>query len=294
MNTHLSDETETLSGKTKMNTFEPHVPNVARIYGRLLNGKDHFGPDRDAASNVLKAFPGAADLAKANRRFLGRTVLYLARRGYDQFLNIGAGLPVDGWPNVHKIVSESHPDTFRVACVDNDPVVVTHCQAESSTPNCRTFEGDLRDPSRIMSGIPGLHGVLDFTRPIVVLLVAVLPFLRDTDAPLGVVRTLRDALPPDSAIVISHVTDTGADPAIVRGVTDAYAHNTVVFRTQEQILRLFIDLDMVNPAALTGAAPVRAVKGVVDVQDWRPDSVRHEGLQDVRVLGGVGIKRGTP
>jgi hypothetical protein len=41
-------------------SFNPDVPNVARVYDHLLGGKDNFAADRKAAAALLKAVPRAA------------------------------------------------------------------------------------------------------------------------------------------------------------------------------------------------------------------------------------------
>ncbi len=59
------------AGRAHIQAFDPTVPNVARIYDFLLDGKDNYAADRDAAQRLLDAVPGAARAARDNRRFLG-------------------------------------------------------------------------------------------------------------------------------------------------------------------------------------------------------------------------------
>ena len=71
-------------------SFDPSVPQAARIYDAWLGGKDHYGVDREAADRVIELRPQVIAAARANRRFLGRAVRYMAQRhGVSQFLDIG-------------------------------------------------------------------------------------------------------------------------------------------------------------------------------------------------------------
>ena len=87
------------------------TPNVGRIYDALLNGKDNYAEDRQAASELIAAIPDVATGARANREFFRRAVRFLAgEAGIRQFIDIGAGLPTMG--KSHEVA----PDA-RVACV---------------------------------------------------------------------------------------------------------------------------------------------------------------------------------
>jgi S-adenosyl methyltransferase len=99
------------------------VPSAARMYDYLLGGKNHFQADREAAEQVISAYPEARTLARANRRFLTRAVWYLAEHGITQYVDFGCGMPTS--PTVHEIARQVRPDA-RVAYVDNDPVVAAN------------------------------------------------------------------------------------------------------------------------------------------------------------------------
>jgi S-adenosyl methyltransferase len=97
--------------------FDPSKPNVARIYDYLLGGKDHFAVDRQAAERLISELPNAAEVARANRRFLAAAVRQVARNGVTQYLDVGAGLPTS--PSVHECARAIIPDA-RVVYVDKD------------------------------------------------------------------------------------------------------------------------------------------------------------------------------
>ena len=179
-------------------------PHPARVYDYLIGGKSNFAADRALAEKMLQETPGLRTAARENRAFLGRAVQYLAgEAGVRQFLDIGTGLPtVD---NVHEVAQRIAPES-RVVYADNDPMVLAHArELLTSAPEGRTayVHADLRDPARILAD-PRVRDVLDFGRPVALVLVAVLHFLPDEDKPAEVVAALLDALPSGSYLVASH------------------------------------------------------------------------------------------
>jgi O-methyltransferase involved in polyketide biosynthesis len=93
----------------------------------------------------------------------------------------------------------------------------------TSSPEGRTtyIQADLREPSAILDD-PVTRVVLDFSRPVALLLVAVLPFLPDEFKPWQSVATLVDALPSGSYVVASHVSGEDHDPAGAKGAERAH------------------------------------------------------------------------
>src|SRR6202046_3662420 len=167
--------------------FRPEEPNVARMYDYMLGGKDNFPADREAVSRTFDVL--GEDVVRGtgqqNRRFLGRAVRHLAREaGIRQFLYIGTGLSTMG--TVHEVARAEAPDS-RVVYVDNDPVVISHAgYTLHGVEGTAIVDRDLRDPGAII-GAAGVRSVLRFDEPIAVLLVAVLHFVADADAPAGLV-----------------------------------------------------------------------------------------------------------
>jgi hypothetical protein len=238
--------------------IDPSTPNPARIYDALLGGKDNFPADRDAVKAILAMAPQARQGARENRAFLQRAVRYLAAEaGIRQFLDIGTGLPTQG--NVHQVAQAAAPDV-RVAYVDHDPVVHAHANAllADHTTTIAVL-ADLREPKAIL-GHPEVRRVLDFTRPLAVLLVAVLHFLRDDEDPVGIVACLRDAMAPGSYLVISHAT-ADFHPQVAAKITDVYrqASAPLVLRSRSQIARFFEGFGLVAP-------------GLVQPAAWRPNA----------------------
>ena len=102
-----------------MPEFDTSVPHIARIYDYWLGGKDNFAADREAAERAMAATPTIAPGVRANRRFLGRAVQYMAEAGIRQFLDIGTGIPSTN--NTHEVAQSVAP-AARAVYVDNDPL----------------------------------------------------------------------------------------------------------------------------------------------------------------------------
>ena len=84
------------------------VAHAARVYDYWLGGKDNFAVDRAAGDRALEVNPGILHGVRANRRFLGRAVRYLASEaGVRQFLDIGTGLPA--MENTHEVAQAVTP-----------------------------------------------------------------------------------------------------------------------------------------------------------------------------------------
>jgi hypothetical protein len=123
--------------------------------------------------------------------------------------------------------------------------------------------------------------LLDLSKPAAVLFVAFLHFIPDDDPAYCVVRTLRDALAPNSYIIISHGTYDNAPPLVMQQFERLRAGTPTPakYRTRAQIEPFFDGLELVEP-------------GLVHTPLWRP-----EGLDDIfldqpeRCLAFAGIGR---
>jgi hypothetical protein len=238
--------------------FDFGTPNPARIYDYLLRGKDNFPADRAAAEQLLALVPEARAGAQENRAFLGRAVRYLAAEaGIRQFLDIGTGIPSQG--NVHEVAQAVAPDA-RIVYADNDPVVHVHANALLAQPTTAAVLADLR-PDLIIRD-PKVRELLDFDRPVAVLLVAVLHFVTDDEDPPGIVAYLRDAVALGSYLVVSHATGDFR-PEVAGKVTEVYerASAPLVLRSRPEVARLFHGFELLPP-------------GLVQPAAWRPDHGR--------------------
>ena len=256
------------------------VPNAARVYDFFLGGKDNYAADRELAHKILEILPDTADVCRGNRDFLQRAVRFLAgQAGIRQFLDIGTGLPTNG--NVHEIAQETAPDS-RIAYVNYDPVVLAHARALlADDRDVIAIEGDLRSPEAILADA-GVRQLIDFSQPVAVLLVAVLHFVSDADRPYQAVRTIVDALPPGSYLVLTQSTPDDVPNDVTKAMKGVYsgASAQVAPRSFEEIARFFDGLELIDP-------------GLVNVTLWRPDLPSHQPSHTPRrslIYGGVGLK----
>ena len=235
------------------------VPNVARIYDYFLGGKDNFAADRAAGEQAIKAFPKVVLSARANRAFLARAVRFLAgEAGIRQFLDIGTGIPSAN--NTHEVAQWVAPES-RVVYVDNDPIVLAHARALLASGPAGTtdyIDADLRDPRQILASAERL---LDFDRPVAVMLIAILQHLSDQDDPYKVVGTLTGAMPPGSYLALSHPAkdiNAAAMAKMADSLNQTIAEK-VTHRDRSAVARFFNGLELVEP-------------GVVQASKWRPAS----------------------
>ncbi len=152
-------------------SLDTSVPHIARVYDYWLGGKDNFAVDREAAEQVIAAYPGILRDVRAQRAFLANAVRYLAGvAGIGQFLDIGTGIPTAN--NTHEVAQGAEP-SCRVVYVDNDPLVLAHARAllVGTTAPTAYVDADLRDTGTVLAQAAQL---LDFTKPVAVMLISVL------------------------------------------------------------------------------------------------------------------------
>jgi hypothetical protein len=231
-------------------------PSAARMYDFYLGGSCHFAADRELAEELIRAWPDMPAIARANRDYLQRAVRFLSARGIDQFLDLGSGIPTAG--NTHDIALSLNPDA-RIAYVDVDPVAVAHSTVIlQDVPNATIVHADLRDPESILtrSEVPNF---LDLSRPVGVIMLAVLHFLTDEDDAPGIVSAYRERTAPGSYAVISHGTRDYL-PVQAREAEGVYqrASHRLNFRSRAGVLELLDGYELEEP-------------GLVDIIHWRPE-----------------------
>jgi S-adenosyl methyltransferase len=263
------------AGDPRLNTGVRHV---ARVYDYWLSGKDHFTADRVAGEETIAAFPGIRLSAQANRTFLRRTVRYLVRsQGIRQFLDIGTGLPTAN--NTHEVSQDFAPES-RIVYVDNDPLVLADARALlTSSPEGVTayLDADLRDTAAILEQAAD---PLDFSRPVAILLLAILHYVPDLAEARRIVAQLTEAVPAGSFLVISHAgtdllpNEVAAFEKSLNAHLPAEDHH--VARPRDVVSGFFDGVELVEP-------------GLVRVSDWRPDSAEEAAAPTI-LWGGVARK----
>lgn len=244
----------------------PAEASPARVYNAYLGGKDGGQLGRSVADAVMAVAPTIGDSARLNRSFVRRAAHWCVAQGISQVVDVGTGLPDP--PTLAEVAAGVDVNAVVVG-VDNDPLVLAHDRA---LLHCPVVGGDVRAPARIVRDVAA-H--IDWSRPVAVVLGAVLHFIADQDDPAGIVAAFTERMAPGSAVVISHAASTGAAPGVCERITEIYrdAGSVVRFRTHEQITALFDTLELVDP-------------GVVQVPNWPRAG---GGPMSIPVLGGVGI-----
>jgi O-methyltransferase involved in polyketide biosynthesis len=250
---------------------DPSTPSIARVYDYLLGGTDNFAVDRQVAGKLLAAAPTAAEVMRENRQFLSRAARWAAGRGITQFIDLGCGMPTE--PNT---VSSARSVTAaaRVACVDNDAVVLARLGAlADGDREVTVVEGDVRDTASILTAVgPGI----DLTRPACLLMGALLHFFA-APAARSLVAAYVAALAPGSYLVLSVGRADGDEAdrgfgAYSSGHVQAHNHSVADFSS------FFGSLPLVEP-------------GIVDARRWHPDPELTEPLPPRAGQSLVGVAR---
>ncbi|MEU7183566.1 MULTISPECIES: SAM-dependent methyltransferase [Streptomyces] len=252
----------------------------ARMYDYYLGGKTNYAVDREAAREVVRAFPAIETVARVNRAYMHRAMRFLAGQGVRQFIDVGTGIPTA--PNVHQVVQGVAPDC-RVVYVDNDPIVLVYADSLlSGTPQGQTayVDADATRPADVLAAVKA-EGVLDFDRPIALSLHALLHFVPDEQGPYELVDKFMDALPAGSFLSLSHCTGDFA-PDAWKSIIDTYARQgtCVRVRSRTDVARFFDGLVLEEPGVAVG-------------HRWRPEAASGPSLvPDVQasLYAGVGRK----
>jgi hypothetical protein len=244
----------------------------ARMYDYMLGGQHNFAVDRAAIEELRAQMPELADAAWANRGFRGRAAIWMAKRGIRQFLDIGAGLPTQN--NTHQAVHRIAP-LARVAYVDIDPMM-SRLAGELYVSNGTTavIQADLRDPDSLL-GDPDLCALIDFSRPVGLLMTAVMQFVADEASPWALVARYAAAVPPGSYLALSHITGDRLPPRLVQRGTEVYdrAAHSAYPRGRAEVARFFDGLELVPPRP--GAEPALTYPGLWGAED--PETADSDG-----------------
>jgi hypothetical protein len=237
--------------------LDTSVPQTARIWNYLLGGKDNFAVDRAVGDQIIEAMPHFAEAAVLSRRYLVRAVQFLAgEAGVRQFLDVGTGLPTAD--NTHEVAQRVAPES-RIVYVDNDPLVLAHARALLTTsPEGVTsyVDADLYDPGAIVDAASKL---LDFDRPVGLMLMGVLGHVESDDEAKSIIDRLMATMAPGSYLAMYDGSDVDPDIAEAARIWNLSANPKYHLRSPDRIRALFDGLELVEP-------------GVVPVTRWRPDA----------------------
>lgn len=237
----------------------PAQETAAAVWALLHSShfKDYTRADMVAADALRDVYPGITDYANNSRSWLLRAVAHAAQTlGVRQFLDVGAGLPVEH--NTHQVAHAHQPDA-RTVYIDIDPRVQLYQDALAGLDRDRVYAAvaDMRDTDTVLTHA---RDHLDFSRPICVIFSDCLGHLHELDEALGAVHRLCAAMPANSYLALSHSTRSSPSP---------YPSIRYTARPPHVIERFFEGLDILQP-------------GLVSVQDWHPDhnTPRNPDLHD--------------
>ena len=256
--------------------------SLARLTDALLGGHDHYEADRDAMRRLMAIAPGAKAMAREHRDWLVRVVRFLAaKRGVDQFLDLGSGLPTS--ENTHEVAQRYNLDA-QVVYVDNDPVVQVHGRALLEENDQTHVSGaDLTNPAETLSD-PVVTAHLDVKRPLALILTSIIHHIDDYERAKRIVSEYVEALVPGSYLLLTHNFDPQEDSPrqeLAQLLETSFQGTGLgsVYRTRAQIQSFFDGMDLLRP-------------GLVYLHEWWPDGPRLTPLSELNflTLGGVAIK----
>jgi S-adenosyl methyltransferase len=247
-------------------------PSAARIYDCLLGGANNFPVDQAAVEMMRARAPELIDAAFANRGFHQRAAKWIAEQGVLQFIDLGSGLPTVG--NTHEVVRRISPDA-SVVYVDNDPIVLQHGSfLLAGDENASVVLADVRDPGAVLAD-PDLRRLIDVSKPVGVLMTAVMHFVSDADDPAGLISRYMAPLAVGSYFSMSHMTGDHKPPKSVAAIVEAGRQSAggAYMRSKDEVRALFDGMELVSPYA--GAEPDVAWVGLWNCED--PEMADSEG-----------------
>ena len=98
------------------------VPNKARIFDYLLGGDANFKADRAAAAKISRIIPSLPKWVRLRRAFVQEAAYTLYQNGFNQFLDLGSGMPTEN--DLHVAVPKAN-----IVYSDTNPVAVSYGQS---------------------------------------------------------------------------------------------------------------------------------------------------------------------
>ncbi|HET6708570.1 SAM-dependent methyltransferase [Amycolatopsis sp.] len=231
-------------------------PNAARVYDYMIGGKLNYAVDRMFADQILGVLPNARHMALINRAWLRRAARFGAEQGIRQFLDIGSGMPTVG--HVHEVVQSIDPAS-RVVYVDNEPIAVAHSEIVlEDNDNAAMVQADAEYPDEVLEH-PTTTELLDFGKPVMVIMAAFVHFIPDSRDPAGLIARYSEVLAPGSLLALSSGTWDGQGEETRRTVALYEKSGTpLTLRSADELRALVNGFEILPP-------------GIVFTPEWRPD-----------------------
>ncbi|WP_338673895.1 DUF6302 family protein [Streptomyces sp. SCSIO 30461] len=244
----------------------PAAPTAGRIYDLLLGGHDAYSADRELVRSLARTDTEAlATVAVINRLHPTGVAARLIHAGIDQFLDLGCGLPQPGrrfghtYPALHDLVARDGGKP-RVVYADYDRSLfaISRFALEEHPLAPDWVIGDIRHMKRFLRSGRVRH-LLDWSRPIGVLLHDVLPCVEDDVTVAAALETLREHLPPGSALSITHAADLDDENPMTR-FAESFQRAGLTFKPRSAVA----------VEALFGGWPLEP-PGLVPTHHWHQD-----------------------
>lgn len=203
-----SDWTVSLGADWDPPVIDPTVPHPFRMYNYLIGGKDNYQADRDAVEVLLRARPDTVISARSVEAYSRRVVRFLAGRGITQFLQLGTAISV---ANSHDKIARAVDPACRFVYVADDPITLAHARAllvGRPDSDVTVVQGNFRKPELVLAD-PSVTEHLDLDRPIGLLLLGMLDYIRDREQSRAALDELVAWAPPGSMIALYHVEEVG-------------------------------------------------------------------------------------
>ncbi|GAA1094021.1 SAM-dependent methyltransferase [Tsukamurella spumae] len=235
-------------------------PNGSRLYDYFLGGTSYLPVDRQAGEEIARAAPHWALGARLTRTFARRAVQTMAAAGVDQFLDLGSGIGSGG--SVHRLARLVNPDA-RVVYIHQEPIAYELTrELIGDDPSAAVLKLAISDPDAVLND-PVTRELIDFDRPVGVLVVGGFVFVPDEAGPADLLRRYREALAPGSYLGLSQVSDDSAHDEVsaeLDWVRNRYASvaSPLYVRPRSEIMSWFDGMELVEP-------------GLVRLGRWRPE-----------------------
>ncbi|KXO98687.1 hypothetical protein AXK60_12620 [Tsukamurella pseudospumae] len=235
--------------------------NGSRLYDYFLGGTSYLPVDREAGEEIARAAPHWALGARLARTFARRAVQTMAAAGVDQFLDLGSGIGAGGG-SVHELARLANPDA-RAVYIHQEPIAYElGRELIGDDPYAAVLKLDIGDPDAVLNH-PVTRGLIDFDRPVGVLVVGGFVFVPDEAGPAELLLRCREALAPGSCLALSQVSDDSAHAEIsaeLDWVRRRYAstQSPLYVRPRTEIASWFDGMELVDP-------------GLVRYGRWRPE-----------------------
>lgn len=246
----------------------------ARVCDALCGRSTNFTVDRDLARRIQQILPLAPIAVVAGRQFLHRAAGYLAARGLNQFLDLGAGLPQTR--NLHDMIRPLCSEA-RVLYIDHDPIVIAHLKAifgAGPADGVAILHADVTTPESLLAAVTA-QGVVDLARPVAVVMGAILDHLPPDAEPGRLLEALAAQLAPGSALAFTHAAADLNDAVVRAARVCRDAGIDLQPRTCTEVEALFTGWDLVEP-------------GVRPASRWRTEGLS-EPDESAPVYAGVAI-----